>query len=73
MSYRQTRKKSPQNHPAKTVREIKGQDLWQQEKLSCTSGRNAFIRKTNFRSTKACHMAKQLLPKAMEGNFKFTF
>lgn len=38
------KQRKTQNHPAKTVREIKGQDLWQQGKLSCTTGRNAFIK-----------------------------
>lgn len=65
------KQRKTQNHPAKTVREIKGQDLWQQEKLSCTNGRNAFIKED--KPSEVRYVAKQLLPMAMEGIFKSTF
>lgn len=61
-----------QNHPAKTTRDTKDQDLWQQGKLNCKTATNSYVKedKTTFRDTKHQCISKQLYPVVMEEIFK---
>lgn len=38
------KQRKTRNHPAKTARETRGQDLWWQGKLNCTTGTTSYIK-----------------------------